>query len=66
MEPERSHLAGWAILNHHRKLVPTFFEELVYARGGGSGLVAHDLDIGRIGMICGENSNPLARFSLMA
>jgi len=56
-----------AILNHHRKLVPTFFEKLVWAGGDGSGLVVRDTDIGRVGMlICGENTNPLARFSLMA
>lgn len=56
-----------AILNHHRKLVPTFYEKLVWANGDGAGLRVVETAIGRIGMlICGENTNPLARFTLMA
>lgn len=56
-----------SILNHHRKLVPTFFEKLVWANGDGVGLRVVETPIGRIGMlICGENTNPLARYSLMA
>ena len=56
-----------SILNHHRKLVPTFFEKLVWAAGDGSGLRVVDTEVGRIGMlICGENTNPLARYALMA
>ncbi|MFD1703092.1 carbon-nitrogen hydrolase family protein [Methylopila henanensis] len=56
-----------AILNHHRKLMPTFYEKLVWAHGDGSGLRVSETELGRIGMlICGENTNPLARFSLMA
>lgn len=55
------------IINHHRKLVPTFWEKLVWANGDGAGLRVCDTPLGRIGMlICGENTNPLARFSLMA
>ena len=55
------------ILNHHRKLVPTFFEIMVWAPGDGAGLFVADTRIGRIGsLICGENTNPLARYSLMA
>lgn len=55
------------ILNHHRKLVPTFYEKLVWASGDGAGLKVVDTKIGRIGnLICGENTNPLARFALMA
>lgn len=55
------------ILNHHRKLVPTFYEKLVWASGDGAGLKVSDTRIGRIGnLICGENTNPLARFALMA
>ncbi|MEC9367350.1 MAG: nitrilase-related carbon-nitrogen hydrolase, partial [Pseudomonadota bacterium] len=30
--------ADGSILNHHRKLVPTFFEKLVWASGDGAGL----------------------------
>lgn len=56
-----------AILVHHRKLVPTFYEKLVWANGDGAGLRVSDTSIGRIGMlICGENTNPLARYALMA
>lgn len=55
------------ILNHHRKLVPTFFEKLTWANGDGAGLRVCETRLGRIGvLICGENTNPLARFTLMA
>ncbi|HVL56421.1 MAG TPA: carbon-nitrogen hydrolase family protein [Burkholderiaceae bacterium] len=55
------------LLNHHRKLVPTFFEKLIWAPGDGAGLVVSDTRLGRIGaLICGENTNPLARYALMA
>ncbi len=55
------------ILNHHRKLVPTFYEKLVWANGDGAGLRVCETRLGRIGMlICGENTNPLARYTLMA
>jgi nitrilase len=56
-----------AILNHHRKLVPTFYEKLIWANGDGRGLRVTPTAIGRVGMlICGENTNPLARYALMA
>jgi nitrilase len=56
-----------AILNHHRKLVPTFWEKLTWANGDGAGLRVCETRLGRIGaLICGENTNPLARFALMA
>ncbi len=56
-----------SVLNHHRKLVPTFYEKLIWANGDGSGLRVVDTPVGRVGMlICGENTNPLARFTLMA
>jgi nitrilase len=55
------------ILNHHRKLVPTFYEKLVWAAGDGAGLRVVDTPVGRVGnLICGENTNPLARYALMA
>ncbi|HEX7027153.1 MAG TPA: carbon-nitrogen hydrolase family protein [Gammaproteobacteria bacterium] len=55
------------VLNHHRKIVPTFYEKLIWANGDGAGLKVCDTRIGRIGaLICGENTNPLARYSLMA
>jgi nitrilase len=56
-----------AILNHHRKLVPTFYEKLIWAPGDGAGLRVVDTPVGRVGnLICGENTNPLARYALMA
>jgi len=56
-----------SILNHHRKLVPTFFEKLIWANGDAVGLHVCETQVGRIGMlICGENTNPLARYALMA
>jgi aliphatic nitrilase len=55
------------VLSHHRKLVPTFFEKLTWANGDAAGLRVCDTRLGRIGvLICGENTNPLARFALMA
>lgn len=55
------------LLNHHRKLVPTFYEKLVWANGDARGLKVVDTAVGRVGMlICGENTNPLARYALMA
>jgi aliphatic nitrilase len=55
------------IIGCHRKLVPTWAEKLVWSGGDGSTLKVHDTDIGIIGTLaCGENTNPLARFTLMA
>jgi aliphatic nitrilase len=55
------------LLNHHRKLVPTFYEKMVWAPGDGHGLRVANTRIGKIGaLICGENTNPLARYSLAA
>jgi aliphatic nitrilase len=54
-------------LIHHRKLVPTFFEKMIWAPGDGAGLKVARTRIGNIGgLICGENTNPLARYALMA
>ena len=59
--------ADGSIINHHRKIVPTFFEKMIWANGDGAGLNVVDTAIGRIGaLICGENTNPLARFALLA
>ncbi|MEM0101339.1 MAG: carbon-nitrogen hydrolase family protein [Candidatus Methanomethyliaceae archaeon] len=55
------------LLNKHRKLVPTWAEKLTWAQGDGSSLRVVSTEIGRIGvLICGENTNPLARFTLLA
>ena len=48
--------------------MPTFYEKLVWAPGDGAGLkVVETKRCGKVGsLICGENTNPLARWSLMA
>ena len=59
--------ADGALLNHHRKLMPTFYEKLIWASGDGAGLRVLDTPVGKVGMlICGENTNPLARYALIA
>ncbi|ABM59911.1 carbon-nitrogen hydrolase family protein [Verminephrobacter eiseniae] len=55
------------ILGRHRKLVPTWAEKLTWAPGDASALRVHDTSIGPLGSLaCGENTNTLARFSLIA
>jgi predicted amidohydrolase len=55
------------VLVHHRKLMPTFYEKLTWSPGDGHGLRVAETKYGRIGaLICGENTNPLARYALMA
>jgi aliphatic nitrilase len=55
------------LLGKHRKLVPTWAEKLSWTPGDGAGLRVHQTNIGPIGMLaCGENTNTLARFSLLA
>jgi nitrilase len=50
------------IANHHRKLMPTFTEKLVYGIGDGHGLQAVDTSFGRLGgLICWEHWMPLTR-----
>src|SRR6266550_17737 len=50
---------------HHRKLVPTNHERLVWGHGDGRGLEAIDIGGARAGgLICWENLMPLARFAL--
>jgi nitrilase len=50
---------------HHRKLVPTNHERLVWGPGNGAGLEAVETALGRVGgLICWENLMPLARFAL--
>ncbi len=55
------------ILGKHRKLVPTWAEKMTWAHGDGSTLKVYDTAIGPLGgLACGENTNTLARFSLLA
>ncbi len=56
-----------ALLGRHRKLMPTWAEKLSWAPGDGAGLRVHHTRVGPVGMLaCGENTNTLARFSLLA
>jgi len=55
------------LLNRHRKLVPTWAEKLTWANGDAAYLRPEETGIGRVGaLICGENTNTLARFALLA
>ncbi len=52
-------------LNHHRKLVPTYTERLVWGGGDAAGLEAVETSAGRVGgLICWEHWMPLARQAL--
>lgn len=54
-----------ALLNHHRKLVPTYTERLVWGPGDATGLRAVDTPAGRVGgLVCWEHWMPLARQAL--
>jgi len=55
------------LLSRHRKLVPTWAEKLTWTGGDGSTLRVHQTSIGPLGALaCGENTNTLARFALLA
>ena len=74
VEPERPgtiynallfHAPDGSLALHHRKLVPTNHERLVWGQGDGRGLHAVETGFGRVGgLICWENYMPLARFAL--
>jgi nitrilase len=54
--------ADGELVNHHRKLVPTFTERLVWGPGDGDGLGAVETAVGRVGgLVCWEHWMPLAR-----
>jgi nitrilase len=56
-----------ALLNVHRKLMPTNPERMVWGFGDASGLRVVDTPAGRVGgLICWENFMPLARYALYA
>lgn len=55
------------LIQHRRKITPTYHERMVWGQGDGSGLRATDSAVGRIGALaCWEHYNPLARYALMA
>ncbi len=54
--------ADGEIMNHHRKLRPTYTEQLIWAQGDGAGLGAVDTAAGSVGgLICWEHWMPHAR-----
>nr|WP_269328805.1 carbon-nitrogen hydrolase family protein [Kineosporia babensis] len=55
------------LAGHHRKLVPTYDERLVWGSGDGHGLRAHEVGRARIGSLnCWENWMPQARQAMYA
>jgi nitrilase len=55
------------LIGKHRKLVPTWAEKLTWTSGDGSSLKVYNTEVGPIGTLaCGENTNTLARFTLLA
>lgn len=56
-----------SLIGKHQKIMPTVGERLVHAGGFGDTFGAFRTEFGPMsGLICGENSNPLAVFALTA
>lgn len=56
-----------ALLNRHRKLMPTNPERMLWGMGDATGLKVVDTPAGRLGcLICWESYMPLARYALYA
>jgi nitrilase len=54
--------ADGRLVNHHRKLVPTYTERMVWGLGDADGLTAVATRVGRVGaLVCWEHWMPLAR-----
>lgn len=55
------------LIGKHRKLVPTWAEKLTWTGGDGSSLRVYPTEVGPVGTLaCGENTNTLARFTLLS
>ncbi len=55
------------LLGKHQKIMPTLGERIVHTGGFGDTLRAYPTDLGNVsGLVCGENSNPLAVYTLAA
>ncbi|MFC0773433.1 nitrilase-related carbon-nitrogen hydrolase [Terrimonas alba] len=55
------------LIQHRRKLTPTYHERMIWGQGDASGLRAVDSSVGRIGQLaCWEHYMPLARYALIA
>ncbi len=56
-----------ALINHRRKLVATWCERLAWSHGDGYNLEPVQTSGANVGvLLCGENTNTLARFALLA
>jgi predicted amidohydrolase len=54
-----------ALLNHHRKLVPTYTERMVWGPGDANGLRSAVTPVGRVSaLVCWEHWMPLARHAM--
>lgn len=59
--------ADGKLIQHRRKLTPTYHERMIWGVGDASQLRAVDSAVGRIGQLaCWEHYNPLARYALIA
>jgi nitrilase len=59
--------ADGTLIQRRRKISPTYHERMIWGQGDGSGLLAVDSTVGRIGQLaCWEHYNPLARYAMMA
>ena len=57
--------ADGALLNHHRKLMPTYTERMVWGAGDADGIRAVSIGDARVGaLVCWEHWMPLARQAL--
>lgn len=58
--------ADGTLLQARRKISPTYHERMIWGVGDGSGLIAVDSAVGRIGQLaCWEHYNSLARYALI-
>jgi nitrilase len=59
--------ADGTLIQHRRKLTPTYHERMIWGQGDASGLRAVNSHFGRIGQLaCWEHYLPLARYALIA
>jgi len=55
------------VVGKHQKIMPTVGERIVHTGGHGDTLTAYPMSFGNLsGLVCGENSNPLAAFTMAA
>lgn len=59
--------ADGTVLGSRRKLVPTIDERMFHTGGTGEDMTTFDSSIGTLGgLMCGEHTNPLAKFTTIA